>query len=91
MAEAFNMRPFGFNVMPKGGQTDSSSSGYVVQRTVGRAIESLWEPVENYLNKNEDVFNGTVGHKIERTNFQTMQLGTIMNQGKPIRNLDTKF
>jgi|GEM_PF-1324582 len=90
MAEAFNMRPFGLNVMPQTRHKDGSAQ-QSTEKTVGKAIEQLWEPVLNYLEKNENVFNGNVIQEIEKANYQTMRLGITMNEGQPLRNLDTQF
>ena len=52
------------------------------------AIGTLWEPVLDYLKTNDNVFSGNVGAEIQRLNMQAMQLGTIVNGSKEIRNID---
>ena len=36
----------------------------------------------------KNVFSGNVSAEIQRINMQTMQLGTIVNGGNEIRNID---
>ena len=51
----------------------------------------MWEPVLDYLATNDNVFSGDVAREINKINLQTMQLGTIVNGDKEVRNLDTSM
>lgn len=84
MAEAFNIKPFGLNVIP-------SKSAEQTGKSVEKAIGNLWSPVLDYLEKNENVFKGDVASEINKVNMQTMRLGMTMDESKVTRNLDTKF
>ena len=86
MVSEFNIKSFGFNVIPNKKQvahfTDATA------KSVENAIGTLWEPVLDYLKTNDNVFSGNVGAEIQRLNMQAMQLGTIVNGSKEIRNID---
>lgn len=82
MVSEFNIKSFGFNVIPDRKQEANTA------KTVENAIGAIWEPVLDYLKTNENVFSGDVGAEIQRLNMQTMQLGTIVNGNKEIRNID---
>lgn len=84
MAEAnYTIRTsFGLNVKP---------TEHVAEKTIAKALTSLWEPVLEYLETHENVFDGSVIKEINKTNFQTMRLGMIMEDGKRIGNLDLKM
>ncbi|MCX4274353.1 MAG: hypothetical protein OSJ27_01055 [Candidatus Gastranaerophilales bacterium] len=82
MVSEFNIKSFGFNVIPDRKQATNTA------KTVENAIGAIWEPVLDYLKTNENVFSGDVGAEIQRLNMQTMQLGTIVNGNKEIRNID---
>ena len=83
MAGEFNIKAFGLNVIP-----DRKSTGENAAKTIEKAMGALWEPVLDYLKTNENVFSGDVNAEIRRLNMQTMQLGTIVNGNKEIRNID---
>lgn len=86
MVSEFNIKSFGFNVIP-----DRKTSQRVAEqtaKTIENAMGALWEPVLDYLKTNENVFSGDVGSQIQRLNMQTMQLGTIVNGANEIRNID---
>ncbi len=84
MVSEFNIKSFGFNVIP-----DRKGNAAVnTAKTIENAIGTIWEPVLDYLKTNENVFSGDVGAEIQRLNMQTMQLGTIVNGTKEIRNID---
>lgn len=86
MSTNFNVKPFGFNVMP-----DLKGNSKVAAQSVEKAIGNMWEPVLDYLATNENVFSGDVAKEIGKLNIQTMQLGSIVNANAEIRNLDTNF
>lgn len=87
MVSQYNIKPFGLNVIPDIKTTEHGAEKQA-QQTIEHAIGALWEPVLDYLKTNENVFSGNVSSEIERLNMQTMQLGTIVNGSKEIRNID---
>jgi len=86
MVSEFNIKSFGFNVIPD--RQAAGGAAKAAARTIENAIGTLWEPVLDYLKTNENVFSGDVGSEIQRLNMQTMQLGTIVNGSKELRNID---
>lgn len=83
MVSEFNIKSFGFNVIPDRKMTKENAA-----KTIEHAMGALWEPVLDYLKTNENVFSGDVNAEINRINMQTMQLGTIVNGSREIRNID---
>ncbi len=86
MVSEFNIKSFGFNVIPNKKQVANFTDA--TAKSVENAIGTLWEPVLDYLKTNDNVFSGNVGAEIQRLNMQAMQLGTIVNGSKEIRNID---
>ena len=86
MVSEFNIKSFGFNVIPNKKQVANFTDA--TEKSVENAIGTLWEPVLDYLKTNDNVFSGNVGAEIQRLNMQAMQLGTIVNGSKEIRNID---
>ena len=86
MVSEFNIKSFGFNVIPNKKQVTNFTDA--TAKSVENAIGTLWEPVLDYLKTNDNVFSGNVGAEIQRLNMQAMQLGTIVNGSKEIRNID---
>ena len=86
MVSEFNIKSFGFNVIPNKKQVANFTDA--TAKSVENAIGTLWEPVLDYLKTNDNVFSGNVGAEIQRLNMQAMQLGTIVNGSKEIKNID---
>lgn len=87
MVSEFNIKAFGLNVIPDRSQTGENLASQTA-KSIENAIGTLWEPVLDYLKNNENVFSGDVGAEIQKLNMQTMQLGTVVNGGNEIRNID---
>ena len=85
MAENYTLRSFGLNIVPK------TANKEVVQKEVGKAIEGLWEPVFDYLEQNESVFNGDIHKEIEKVNIQMLNLGMEMRRGDNQSDFDVKI
>lgn len=84
MAEAFNVKSFGLNVIP-------SKTAEQTGKSMEAAIGNLWSPVLEYFKENEDVFNGDVASEINKINLQTMRLGMTVDASSERRNLDMQF
>lgn len=79
-----NIKSFGFNVIPE-------QKGKTAEKTVesvGNAINGIWEPILDYLEKNDNVFSGEVSNEIEKLNFQAMRLNMTVNGGSEKRTLN---
>ena len=83
-----NMRPFGFNVMPQNKQPKEKADP---QGTVKRAAVNFLKPAVDYLERNEDVFNGKVQVAIDRINNHAMKLGMTVDGSKVRSRLDAKI
>ena len=71
----YNVQPFGLNVI-------SPRTGQQVKESVGDAVNSLWGPVIEYFESNENVFSGEVAKQIESINMETMRLGMELRKGQ---------
>lgn len=80
----FNM-PFGLNVKVP------TRTIQEAQKTLEKQISSLWTPVFDYLEKNEQVFNGDISAQINQYNKQTYNLGAIMRDVTETHNFDMKI
>ena len=77
MADAinnFNVQPFGLNVI-------APRTGQQVKESVSDAASSLFAPVIEYFENNDNVFSGDVAREIESLNMQTMRLGIELRKG----------
>ena len=80
----FNM-PFGLNIkLPTRTLKEA-------QKTLTGQVSSLWEPVIDFFEKNDKVFNGDVSAQIDLYNRQTYNLGAIMRDVTETHNFDTKI
>lgn len=80
----FNM-PFGLNVKVP------TRTLKEAQKTLENQVSSLWTPIFDYLEKNEQVFNGDVTEQINQYNRQTYNLGAIMRDVTESHNFDMKI
>ena len=71
----YNVQPFGLNVI-------SPRTNQQVKESVSDAVGSLWGPVIEYFENNENVFSGDVAKEIESLNMQTMRLGMELRKGQ---------
>lgn len=83
MSENFNVKSFGFNVIPR---EKFQNAGVKVEEAIG----SLWSPFMDYLEKNENVFSGNVLDKIDKINAQNVELGSMFVGLETQHRLDTK-
>ena len=80
----FNM-PFGLNIkLP-------TRTIQEAQKTLTNQVSGLWEPVFDFFEKNEKVFNGDVSAQIDQYNRQAYNLGAIMRDVTETHNFDTKI
>lgn len=77
-------QPFGMNIrLPERTiqQAQESATG---------AVSSLFSPIFNYLDENENVFTGDVANEINKYNRLTYALGAAARDGKAQVTFDTK-
>lgn len=85
MAEGNNIlnRPFGLNV------SIPSRTLQQAQETAAKNL-NLFNPVMDYLDQNENVFNGDVAREIDKYNRMAYALGAVMRDGKREITFDTR-
>lgn len=65
-------KPFGFNIQVP------ERSIQQAEQTLGNLVKAPTEPLFNFLEENEGVFNGDVAFEIARTNAQNFTIGSMM-------------
>lgn len=79
-----NIKSFGYNVIPEQTGKTFEKAG----ETVESAISGIWEPILDYLEKNDNVFSGEVATEIDKLNFQAMRLNMAINGNSEKRSLN---
>lgn len=89
MAEnySFNSK-FGFNVIPKGGNTSNAQQEGAKKEG---SLADLFESSNNFLNKYENVFSGNVENQINMYSRQAMIIGMNLKAAEPKRNFDVNI
>lgn len=52
------------------------------QSTAQNAVSNLWQPLFNFIEKNQAVFTGNIANEIERYNLMTYNIGAALREGK---------
>ena len=65
-------KPFGFNIQVPERTIQQA------EQTLGNLVKSPTEPLFNFLEENESVFNGDVAFEINKTNAQNFTIGSMM-------------
>ena len=74
MSDGLFKMPFGLNVrVPQRTMQEA-------QKTLETQVSNLWTPLLNFLEENEQVFNGDVSEMINVYNRQTYNLGAMMRE-----------
>lgn len=71
-----NIKSFGLNIIPNNRRTIERTA-----ESVENAISSLWNPILDYLETNDNVFTGEVTNEIEKINSFAMRVTMAMNSG----------
>ena len=74
---------FGKNVVSHGGSNNESKVDVSIKdygEVANRSLSSLANPFFDFLEKNENVFNGNVQEEIIRTQTQMFNTGIILNE-----------
>ena len=81
---ADEMKPFGLNIkVPK--RTIKQS-----QDTITTRVNSVWQPLFNFIQENQQVFNGSIAEEIEKYNLMSYNTGAILRNSSPKTNFDIK-
>jgi effector-binding domain-containing protein len=65
-------RPFGFNIQVPERTIQQT------EQTLGNLVKAPTEPLFNFLEENESVFNGDVAFEINKINAQNFTIGSAM-------------
>ncbi len=65
-------KPFGFNIQVPERTIQQA------EQTLGNLVKAPTEPLFNFLEENEGVFNGDVAFEISRTTAQNFTIGSMM-------------
>lgn len=80
----FFNRPFGLNVKVP------TRTLKQAKETAEKAISGLWEPVVDYFDKADNVFNGNVQEEIAKYNRMAYSLGVTMRKGQDRHTFNVK-
>ena len=84
MAENFIKQPFGLNIKVPTRTIKQS------QETAQGVVSSLWEPLFNFIDQNQNVFTGNVANEIEKYNLMMFNVGAALRQGNTNGSFDVK-
>ncbi len=84
MAENFFKQPFGLNIKVPTRTIKQS------QETAKNTVNSLWEPLFNFIDENQAVFTGNVANEIEKYNLMMFNTGAAMRKGSTLGSFDVK-
>jgi len=80
----FFNRPFGLNL------TLPTRTLKQAKDTAVKTVNSLWEPMVDYFEKADNVFNGSVQEEINKYNSMAYSLGVTMRKGQPKSTFNMK-
>ncbi len=79
-------KPFGFNIQVPERTIQQA------EQTLGNLVKSPAEPLFNFLEENEGVFNGDVSFEIAKINAQNFTIGSMMRiEDQKINGKTPKF
>ena len=76
MTENFFKQPFGMNIKVP------VKTIKQVEKTAEGTVSGLWEPLFNFIDTNQQVFNGNVANEIEKYNLMQYNLGAALRRDK---------
>lgn len=85
MPENILNKPFGMNIFIP----ERTAQQY--KQTLNKAVSSLWTPLFDYFEKNENVFSGDISKEIAKYNAITYSMGSIARGGADIPKLDAQM
>lgn len=89
MAENYSLNSkFGFNVIPKGGNSSNAQQESTKEEKLS---SDLFELSNNFFNKFEDVSSGKVEHQINMYSRQAMIIGMNLKAAEQKRNFDVNI
>lgn len=74
MSDNFIKQPFGLNIKVP---TRTIHQG---EKTAQGMVNSLWEPLFNFIDENQNVFTGNVANEIEKYNLMMFNVGSALRK-----------
>lgn len=84
MADNFINQPFGMNIKVPTRTIKQS------QETAQGVVNSLWEPLFNFIDENQSVFTGNVANQIEKYNLMMFNVGAALRKDNTNGGFDVK-
>ena len=76
MSENFSKQPFGMNIKVP------VKTIKQVEKTAEGTVSGIWEPLFNFIDSNQQVFNGNVASEIEKYNLMQYNIGAALRRDK---------
>lgn len=76
MAENFFKQPFGMNIKVP------VKTIKQVEKTAEGTVSGIFEPLFNFIDSNQQVFNGNVANEIEKYNLMQYNIGAALRRDK---------
>lgn len=58
--------------------------------SLGHLVNGVWQPLFNFIEDNQTVFNGTISQEIEKYNLMSYNTGAILRNAQPEKTFDIK-
>ena len=84
MSDNFIKQPFGLNIKVP---TRTINQG---EKTAQGMVNSLWEPLFNFIDENQNVFTGNVANEIEKYNLMMFNVGSALRKESHGGSFDVK-
>ena len=84
MSDNFIKQPFGLNIKVP---TRTIHQG---EKTAKGMVNSLWEPLFNFIDENQNVFTGNVANEIEKYNLMMFNVGSALRKESHGGSFDVK-
>ena len=84
MSDNFIKQPFGLNIKVP---TRTIHKG---EKTAQGMVNSLWEPLFNFIDENQNVFTGNVANEIEKYNLMMFNVGSALRKESHGGSFDVK-
>lgn len=84
MADNFINQTFGMNIKVPTRTIKQS------QETAQGVVNSLWEPLFNFIDENQGVFTGSVANQIEKYNLMMFNVGSALRKDNTNGGFDIK-
>ncbi len=84
MADNFIKQPFGLNIKVP------TRTIHQTEKTAQGVVNSLWEPLFNFIDENQNVFTGNIANEIEKYNLMMFNVGAALRKESHGGSFDIK-